>query len=119
VEQVESAPPAYTPWAVPVSEEEALTLIGHLLSSAELCLYEPELYGSFRLLDAASRFVAMLASKDPARQDGFLYQLQQEIDQKKTAMMYDPDGFRAFVREVPVLLATRLKEYARAVEGSR
>ncbi len=116
MEDIASGRPAYTPWAVPLSEEEALKLIGYQLSSAELCLYEPELYGSFRLLDATSRFIGMLASKDPASQDSFLLQLKHEIDQKKTLMMYDPEGFRAFVREVPVLLATRLKTYARTVE---
>jgi hypothetical protein len=102
---------------VSISQEEALKLLGHQLSSAELCLYEPELYGTFRLLDAASRLLGVLVSKDPASQDSFLVELKQEIDQKKTAVMYDPDGFRAFVQEVPGLVAERLKDYARAVKG--
>lgn len=97
-------------WSVLISQDEALAIIGHLLSSAELCLYEPELYGSFRLLDATSRLLAVLLSKQPANHDAFLARLKQEIDQKKVWMMYDHAGYRAFVQEVPVLLARRLKE---------
>ena len=105
-------------WTVTLAEDEALALIGHLLSSAELCLYEPELYGSFRLLDATSRLLNILLRKEAAEHDAFLQQLQQEVDQKKVWMLYDPSGFREFVREAPVLLARRLKEQAHAERGS-
>jgi hypothetical protein len=101
-------------WTTTLSEDEALAIIGHLLSSAELCLYEPELYGSFRLLDAASRFLGTLLSKEPASQDPFLLRLKEEIDRKKVWMIYDHSGYREFVQAVPVLLAERLKERARA-----
>ena len=113
-------PPAAArpPWTVTLSEDEILTVIGHLLSSAELCLYEPELYGSFRLLDATSRFLGILLSKEPADHDPFLLRLKQEIDQKKVWMMYDHTGYRDFVQEVPALLAARLKERARSERGS-
>jgi hypothetical protein len=113
-------PPAAArpPWTVTLSEDEVLTVIGHLLSSADLCLYEPELYGSFRLLDATSRFLGTLLSKEPAAHDTFLLQLKQEIDQKKVWMLYDHSGYRDFVREVPALLAARLKERARSERGS-
>lgn len=99
-----------TAWTVALSEDEILTIIGHLLSSAELCLNEPQFYGSFRLLDATSRLLGMLLSKDPADHDAFLRQLKQEIDQKKVLMMYDSSGYEDFVQQVPVLVAARLKE---------
>src|SRR5205807_2963343 len=80
VDAVQPPAAARPPWTVTISEDEVLTVIGHLLSSAELCLYEPELYGSFRLLDATSRFLGTLLSKEPADHDAFLLRLKQEID---------------------------------------
>jgi hypothetical protein len=99
-------------WTATIPEDEALAVIGHLLSSAELCLFEPELYGTFRLLDATSRLLTALMRTEAARRDPFLVQLKTEIDTKKIWLVYDRDGFRDFAREVPVLLATRLKERA-------
>jgi hypothetical protein len=104
-------------WTVTLAEGEVLTLIGHLLSSAELCLYEPELYGSFRLLDATGRLLSILLRQVPADQDAFLRQLKRELDQKKGLMLYDQEGYRAFVREAPVLLARRLKDQDRRAGG--
>jgi hypothetical protein len=118
VNAVQPPAAARPPWTVTISEDEVLTVIGHLLSSAELCLYEPELYGSFRLLDATSRFLATLLSKDPAAGDAFLLRLKQEIDQKKLWMIYDDKGYRDFVQEAPALLAARLKERARSGRSS-
>lgn len=102
--------PVERTWSISLSEDEILAMVGHLLSSAELCLYEPELYGSFRLLDATSRLLGAVLSKEPAKRDEFLLHLKQEIDHKKLLMIRDSDGYREFVREVPVLLAARLKE---------
>jgi hypothetical protein len=104
------AAPSTASWTVSLSEDEILTIIGHLLSSAELCLYEPELYGSFRLLDATSRLLGTVLGKEAAGHDAFLLHLKQEIDQKKMLMIWDSDGYRDFVREVPVQLAVRLKQ---------
>lgn len=107
------AAPTVVSWTAPIPEDEALAVLGHLLSSAELCLFEPELYGTFRLLDATSRLLTALMRTEPANHDPFLIKLKEEIDSKKVWLMYDRDGFREFAREVPVLLATRLKERAR------
>jgi hypothetical protein len=118
VDAVQPPAAAQPPWTVTISEDEVLTVIGHLLSSAELCLYEPALYGSFRLLDATSRFLGTVLSKEPADHDAFLLRLKQEIDQKKVWMLYDHSGYRDFVQEVPALLAARLKERASSERGS-
>lgn len=114
MEQTPSPDRAAPSWSVSIGEDEVLAILGHLLSSAELCMQEPELYGSFRLLDAASRLLSVLLSKEQARDDPFLGGLKREIDEKKVWMMYDRPGFRDFVRDVPVLLAGRLKERAAA-----
>ena len=107
-----------TTWSVTLSEDEILALIGHLLSSAELCLNEPQFYGSFRLLDATSRLLSTLLSKSPANRDAFLTRLKQEIDRNKVLMIYDSVGYQDFVQQVPVLLAARLKERFQ-LEGGR
>ncbi|MDB5074849.1 MAG: hypothetical protein JWO42_1028 [Chloroflexi bacterium] len=101
-------------WVATLSADEALAVIGYLVSSAELCLDDPVLYGPFRLLDAANRFLGMLLEQDSVQGDAFLKQLREEIDQKKDWLMYDRDGFCEFVREVPVLLAGHLRQQAEA-----
>ena len=46
--------------ALVLSEEQALELITFLVSAAEICLHEPIYYGTFRLIDGASRLMGML-----------------------------------------------------------
>jgi hypothetical protein len=111
--RVETQPaPTEASWTATIPEDEALAVIGHLLSSAELCLVEPELYGTFRLLDATTRLLTALMRTEPAHSDPFLVKLKEEIDAKKVWLIYDRDGFREFAREAPVLLARRIKERA-------
>ncbi|MDB5056943.1 MAG: hypothetical protein JWO59_415 [Chloroflexi bacterium] len=104
-------------WVATLSADEALAVIGYLVSSAELCLDDPVLYGPFRLLDAANRFIGILLDKDPVQGDAFLRQLREDINQKKDWLMYDRDGFCEFVRAVPVQLAGHLREQAEAGRG--
>jgi len=110
--------PPQARWVATFSADEALAVIGYLVSSAALCLDDPVLYGSFRLLDAANRFLGLLLAKDPVWDDAFLHQLKEQIDQKKDWLMYDQDSYRDFVRGVPVLLAGHLKDRAKAERGS-
>src|SRR5579871_5668580 len=70
------AVPSTASWTVTLAEDEVLAILGHLLSSAELCLYEPELYGSFRLLDATSRLLGTVLGKEEAGHDAFLRHLK-------------------------------------------
>jgi hypothetical protein len=118
VDEIRSEEPPETRWVATLSADEALTVIGYLVSSAELCLDDPADYGPFRLLDAANRFLGMLLAKDLAQGDAFLQQLKEHIDQRKDWLMYDRDGYREFVRELPVLFARHLKERAAAERGS-
>jgi hypothetical protein len=50
-----------------VDESDALILFTHLVTSAELCLSEPWDYGSYRLLDAASRLAAAMLARGRSR----------------------------------------------------
>lgn len=91
------------------SEEEAFELIVYLVSAAELTLLEPELYGSFRLIDAASRLLAPLTERGPASRRAFYEALRDDIDRRKVLMMSDRDTYVEFVRELPGVLAAELK----------
>jgi hypothetical protein len=91
-----------------LTEDEAYELLAHLVASAEICTFEPYYYGSFRLIDAASRLMGhVLARGDPER-DGWLRDLKQEIDRKKVWMMWDREGYFQFLGEVARPLAERL-----------
>lgn len=92
-----------------VSEEEAFELVVYLVSAAELTLLEPELYGSFRLIDAASRLLAPLTERGSASRRAFYEELKSEIDRRKVLMMSDRDGYVEFVRELPAAVAAELK----------
>ena len=51
--------------ALVLTEEQALELITFLVSAAEICLHEPVYYGTFRLVDGASRLMGMLLEHAP------------------------------------------------------
>ena len=92
-----------------VSEQEAFELVVYLVSAAELTLLEPELYGSFRLIDAASRLLTPLTERTPAPRRAFYEELKSEIDRRKVLMMSDKDAYLGFVRGLPATLAAELK----------
>lgn len=92
-----------------VGEEEAFELVVYLASAAELTLLEPELYGSFRLIDAASRLLGPLTERAPPSRRAFYEELKTEIDRRKVLMMSDQDAYLEFVRGLPASLAAELK----------
>lgn len=92
-----------------LSEEEALEIITFLVSSAEICLHEPIYYGTFRLIDGASRMIGYLLEHDPPRTAEFLRGFKAEIDANKTLMMWDREAYYAFLRQIPAKAAAELK----------
>lgn len=97
-----------------LTEQDALELMAYLLSSAELTLVEPDLYGVFRLLDAAGRLAERVVANKPEAAPIFA-RLHAEIEQKKGWMMWDPPGFRAFAADLPRAVAEELdRTYPRA-----
>jgi hypothetical protein len=95
-----------------LSEEEAFALLAFLFSSAELCLVEPTHYGTFRLIDAASRLMGYMLEHNPERSAAFIRQFKNEVDTKKVWMMGDRAGYDAFLREAPAVIANELKRLA-------
>lgn len=101
-----------------LSEEQAFDLLAFLFSSAEISLVEPTYYGSFRLVDAASRLMGYMLERDPARTAEFLHQFKAEVDTKKTWMMWDREAYDAFLRSAPATVAAEVKRLAEAGEES-
>jgi uncharacterized protein DUF6092 len=66
-------------------------LVVYLVSCSRLSLDEPVIYGSFRLLEGASRLI------DGETDDAFLLRCREEIEAEKLKMIDDPDGYREFL----------------------
>jgi Family of unknown function (DUF6092) len=96
--------------AARLDQRTAVELLCHLAASAELCVSEPVHYGTFRLLDAASRLSAALLAG--GLDDPWLRDLQRDIDEKKVLMMHDRDAYFAFLPQVSCRLAEHLREIA-------
>lgn len=92
-----------------ITQQQALELVAYLLTSAELTLFEPDLYGVFRLLDAAGRLSGYVADNHPDAPPLFA-RLRDEIEQKKGWMMWDAPGFRLFVNDLPRVVAREIEQ---------
>jgi hypothetical protein len=82
-----------------VGESDALALLAHLVTSAELCLTEPYDYGMFRLIDAASRLATAMLPRSSAASRAFLEAFIAEVDEKKIWDSRDRERYGAFLRE--------------------
>ena len=92
-----------------LTEEQALELITFLTSAAEICLHEPVYYGTFRLVDGASRMMGMLLENDPQTSGEFFKSFKEQIDANKTSMMWDRPAYYEFLRQIPAQAAAELK----------
>ncbi len=98
---------------VGMSEAEALKLVAYLTASADISLFEPELYGPFRLIDAASQVAeAVLKNNPDGERHAFWAALKREIDDKKVWLMWDRPGFRSFLQAMPGKVAAALNDRA-------
>ncbi len=101
--------------AAVLTEMQALELIAFMVSSAELCLREPIIYGTFRLVDGVSRLIAMMSEHNLPETGAFLDTLLAEIDAKKVLMMFDRPAYDDFLRGLPGKVAAEIKR----VEASK
>lgn len=85
-------------------------LLAHLVASADTCTFEPGFYGTFRLIDAASRLAG--AALEGGLDDPWLAELKAEIDEKKLLMMTDREAYFAYLGEAAAKVATRLTQEA-------
>jgi len=82
-----------------VGESEALTLLAHLVTSAELCMTEPYDYGVFRLIDAASRLAASMLPRSSDESRDFIAAFLADVDERKMWSTRDRERYAAFLRE--------------------
>ena len=93
---------------VAVTEQEALTLLAYLTASADISLFEPDLYGPFRLIDASSQLAGYVVGHQPDKRQEFWQTVKTEIDQKKVWLMWDRPGFREFLNGMPAKVSQEL-----------
>jgi hypothetical protein len=72
---------------IPELQSELFNLIAYMITSANRLYEEPPGYGSFRLLDASGRLLAIM--KTAGWLDPFLVQLKEEIDAEREGNMDD------------------------------
>jgi hypothetical protein len=72
-------------------------LVVYLVSCARLSLEEPVIYGSFRLIEAASRIVAAL---DPDQSDPFLARQRSLIEANKLLMIDHQAEYRSWLDDL-------------------
>lgn len=89
--------------------DQAYELLAHLVASAETCTREPRYYGSFRLLDGASRLIGYMLEDAPPEEREWLQGYQERLDEAKLWMMSDRERYFRFLEEAAGPLAAELK----------
>lgn len=102
-----------------LTEEQALEIITFLVSAAELCLHEPVYYGTFRLVDGASRLMGLMLENNPETSGDFFRAYKDEIDTNKTQMMWDRAAYYEFLRQIPATAAAELKRVRELADAER
>ena len=92
-----------------LTEDQAFDLLAFLFSAAEICLVEPTYYGTFRLVDAASRLMGHMLEHESIQSEEFLRRFKAEVDTKKTWMMWDREAYFDFLRSAPAVVAAELR----------
>jgi hypothetical protein len=97
---------------ITIAEDDVFELLAFLATSARLCVDEPKLYGTFRLVDGASRLLGFVLESDQMEDRQSLQQLKDEIDEKKMLLVADQEGYLKFLDDLTRKVARELKERA-------
>lgn len=81
-----------------------------LASSARNCIDEPPLYGPLRLLDALSKIVDLPKHVTCLKEDPFLQEVKNLVDEKKFLVMYDAEGFKKAIDGIVEMFGKELKK---------
>ena len=84
----------------PTHDDPLFEFILYLVTSARLSLDEKAIYGSFRLIEGASRLIEATEYIPGLDADDFLRAARDSIDQNKARMMLDKEGYRAWLTEL-------------------
>jgi hypothetical protein len=79
------------------TQADLFELVLYLVSCARLALDEPPIYGSFRLLEGASRLVATAEEVWDLEVDELLLRARETIEREKMRMIEDHEGYRQAV----------------------
>lgn len=79
------------------AEPRLFELVLYLVSCARLALDEPPIYGSFRLLEGASRLIETAPEAWGLEVDEVLLQSRKTIKDEKLKMIEDHDGYRDMI----------------------
>jgi hypothetical protein len=100
-----------------VSEDHLYELLSFLATSAHLCVHEPRYYGTFRLIDAASRLIGFALAGGQLEDDEFLRELKEDINKRKFLLMTDQETYFQLLEDATRKLAAELKRRAAVSEG--
>lgn len=99
-----------------MTEEKLYELLAFLVSSAYLCINEPKLYGTFRLIDAASRLIEFSREGGQLEDDRFLQRFKESLDERKLLLMTDEGAYFEFLEDATRQMAKEMRK--RAMQGS-
>ncbi len=90
-------------------------MLAYLIASAELCTTEPHYYGTFRLIEAASRLMGFILANSVAS-NAWLAEFKSEVDEKKLWMLRDREAHFNFLKEAAAKLADGMTREAKTSE---
>ncbi len=100
-----------------VSEDDLYEVLAFLFSSAHLLVQEPHLYGTFRLIDGASRLIGFALESGHLEDDQFLSDLKDDVDERKFLLMTDEAAYFELLEDATRKLAKEMKTRAAADKG--
>jgi len=100
-----------------VSEEGLYEVLAFLFSSAHILVNEPHLYGTFRLIDGASRLIGFALESGELEDEEFLGHLKEDVDERKFLLMTDEETYFKLLEESTRAMAKQMKKRAAARDG--
>jgi len=97
-----------------LTEEDLYEVLSFLVSSAHLCIHEPRLYGTFRLIDAACRLIGFSLESGQLEDDAFLREFKEDADERKLLLMTDEKAYFEFLEDATRKMAREMKRRATA-----
>ncbi|MGB9299469.1 MAG: DUF6092 family protein [Anaerolineae bacterium] len=97
-----------------VSEEGLYEVLAFLFSSAHILVNEPHLYGTFRLIDGASRLMGFALESGQLEDDQFLRELKNDVDANKFLLMTDEKTYFELLERATRAMAREMKKRASA-----
>jgi hypothetical protein len=97
-----------------MTEEDLFELLAFLVTSAHLCVQEPRLYGTFRLIDAACRLLGFALESEQLEGEQFFRAFKEDADERKFLLFSDKTDYLEFLEDATRTLAKEAKDRATA-----